>query len=141
MASMETTTEENGMDANGATGHVLVIDDDESITDLLRMVLQRRGYEVEAANDAEEALARVRPGVRQVILCDVRMPGMDGLALAGRIRAIAPDARIVLMTGSTTGRIDEEAQNAGVMRVLYKPFKGLHEIFDAVRDALAGDPP
>jgi DNA-binding NtrC family response regulator len=79
-------------------GPILVVDDDRSLSTLYRVELEEAGYRVSVANTAAEALARVRQEDPPVVVMDIRMPGMDGLELMGRILALNPRIHVVLNT-------------------------------------------
>jgi CheY-like chemotaxis protein len=101
---------------------VLVVDDDDDIRGLVRVVLERGGHAVVGAADGEEALdavARARP---DLVLLDVNMPGIDGVEVTRRLRA-SPATRtlpVVLMTADVAAR--ERGLAAGADDYLTKPF-------------------
>ena len=64
---------------------ILVVDDEESIRDVLHRILKGEGYDVRTASTGEEALARLAEGPADLVLSDIRMPGMDGMALLSRL--------------------------------------------------------
>ena len=70
---------------------VLVVDDDDDTREALRLILKQSGIDVEAAASASEALERLAPSRPDVLLSDIAMPGEDGLALIGRVRALPVD--------------------------------------------------
>ncbi|HEX8796915.1 MAG TPA: response regulator [Polyangiaceae bacterium] len=90
-------------------GRVLVIDDEALLGDAIRRALGR-DHRVVAVSEAAEALARLQNGERyDVVLCDVMMPGMDGIEFHRRLSLVLPDeaARIVFITGcAVTARVD-----------------------------------
>jgi CheY-like chemotaxis protein len=75
---------------------ILVVDDDRALSTLYSIELEHAGYEVKVANTATEALARVRQERPSVVVMDIRMPGMDGLELMGRILSLDPTIHVVL---------------------------------------------
>lgn len=77
---------------------VLIVDDDRALSTLYRVELQQAGYDVSVANTAADALARVRQEKPSVVVMDIRMPGMDGLELMGRILTLDPTIHVVLNT-------------------------------------------
>jgi two-component system response regulator AtoC len=102
---------------------VLVVDDEENLRLVLRTLLKRQGYEVEAAPSGEEALALVDSFGPDVILTDVRMPKMGGLDLLATLKAKGNEATVIVM--SAYGNIDMalEAIKAGAYDYIQKPFK------------------
>ena len=81
-----------------ARAHVLVVEDEESVRELLASALERNGFSVTAVGSAEDAVG-FAPGTYDVLLSDISLPGMNGVALAKRILRAAPDARVLLMSG------------------------------------------
>jgi DNA-binding NtrC family response regulator len=78
---------------------VLVVDDERGIREIVARWLAAGGYDVRTAAGADEALDDVRRSAPAVALCDIRMPGRDGLWLAHQIRHDAPDTAVVMATG------------------------------------------
>jgi CheY-like chemotaxis protein len=117
--------------------HILVVDDEEAIRGLVRRALQLDGHTVEVACDGAEALDRIteHPGAFDLLLTDIRMPMMDGIALALTVGRDYPGLTILLMTGYADQR--ERAANLQLLihDVVTKPFS-LVQIRDAVADAL-----
>ena len=102
---------------------ILIVDDEENIRLVLRTLLRRHGYEVEAAASGEEALPLVDSFGPDVVLADVRMPRMGGLDLLATLRAKGHDATVIVM--SAYGNIDQaiDAMKAGAYDYIQKPFK------------------
>jgi len=102
---------------------VLIVDDEENIRLVLRTLLRRHGYEVEAAASGEEALPLVDSFGPDVVLADVRMPKMGGLDLLATLKAKGHDATVIVM--SAYGNVDQaiEAMKAGAYDYIQKPFK------------------
>jgi two-component system response regulator AtoC len=102
---------------------ILIVDDEENIRLVLRTLLRRHGYEVEAAASGEEALPLVDSFGPDVVLADVRMPKMGGLDLLATLRAKGHDATVIVM--SAYGNIDQaiDAMKAGAYDYIQKPFK------------------
>src|SRR5829696_10572679 len=78
---------------------VLVVDDENGVRDLMRRWLQAGGYSVASASGADEALGVIQTFAPAVALCDIRMPGRDGLWLAQRIRQQYPETAVIIATG------------------------------------------
>lgn len=114
---------------------VLVVDDDASVLFASRRILARRGYTVLEAPGGEEALqiARAHSPRIDVVLTDMRMPGMDGATLASRLAALLPGVRIVYMSGYTDGLPEQDLRAPG-RAFLAKPFtiEQLTETLDRV---------
>lgn len=101
---------------------VIIIDDEEKMTGVLARMLGRDGYDIETANDPEAALARIAERRFDVILCDLRMPGMTGLEVLQRARRVSPQSDFVVMTAYATVQTAVEAMKQGALDYLIKPF-------------------
>ena len=106
------------MSVNGA---VLVVDDERAIREEIGEALGDVGHEVRLARNAEQALALLREGPVDVLLCDLRMPGMDGLALLKEVRQTQPEVAVLLMTAFASVETAVEALKAGASDYLLKP--------------------
>lgn len=82
--------------------NILVVDDDPAIHELLHAVLESPEWHVETAHDGLEGLARLKAKAYDLVLTDVRMPGMDGLELLKRIRRERPGTKVIVMTAQST---------------------------------------
>lgn len=102
---------------------LLIVDDEENMRHMLQAMVSRHGYRVEGAADGEEALRLVSKRHFDFILCDVRMPGMDGLAFLAAGKDHLVDSTVIMM--SAYGSIDTaiEAMKAGAYDFISKPFK------------------
>jgi DNA-binding NtrC family response regulator len=101
---------------------VLVVDDELGVRMTLSGNLELEGYEVLEADSAEEALAVLARESVDLVLSDIRMPGMGGVALLRQVKAVHPQLPVVLMTAFTAEANIEEAIGCGVYTVLAKPF-------------------
>jgi DNA-binding NtrC family response regulator len=101
---------------------ILIVDDEKNIRTMLATFVRARGHAAEVAADGAEALAALRRGTIDVVFSDVRMAGLDGLALLGEIRGRWPDVVVVLMTAYATVAQAVEAMRAGAYDYLVKPF-------------------
>ncbi|MGZ3694032.1 MAG: sigma-54-dependent transcriptional regulator [Bdellovibrionota bacterium] len=102
---------------------LLVVDDDSVTRELLREVFETEGYQVKLAASGEDALAILAREKAPLVLSDIRMLGIDGLELLGRIRKLHPDSLVILMTGF--GNLDGavRAIQEGAFDYISKPFK------------------
>ena len=114
---------------------VLVVDDEASIRDLLSKTLALVDYEVDTAADATSALTRVRGTEYDLLIADLRMPGMDGLTLIRQVRRIRTELPVIIITGFSTESSAIEAVNLGVAGYLRKPFR-VPEVLAAAAKAL-----
>jgi excisionase family DNA binding protein len=104
---------------------VLVVDDEASIRDLLAKTLALAEYDVDTAPDGSVALDRLREGRGNynLMIADLRMPGMDGLTLIREVKQLTPNLPIIIITGFSTESSAIEAVNLGVAGYLTKPFR------------------
>jgi CheY-like chemotaxis protein len=101
---------------------ILVVDDDPVVGMSFNRVLSSdKGYVVITAKNAAEALERLREQEYDVVFTDIRMPGMDGVELAERVRAKQPWTPVVIVTGYGTTANEQRAKAAGVSDFLSKP--------------------
>jgi DNA-binding NtrC family response regulator len=100
----------------------LVVDDEGSLRMTLAANLELEGFEVEEAANAEQALERLGANDFDLVLSDIRMPGMHGVDLFRRIRARWPALPVVLMSGFAMEHLIDDAVQEGVFTVLAKPF-------------------
>lgn len=112
---------------------ILVVDDEPTVRELVRAVLDRDGHETVGAGSGLEALSLLERETFDVVVTDVTMPGLDGLELLERIRRSHQDLPVLIVTGG----VDGQRPLVGATEVLYKPFTHA-ELRDAVARALAG---
>ena len=110
---------------------VLVVDDEEHYRSALERILARVGHEVLTARDSSEALAVVASEPVDLVLCDYKMPGINGLEVIRQIHELAPDLPCIVITGYSTPETSIEALRAGAHWYLAKPFE--HEQLDVIR--------
>src|SRR5690349_8239668 len=101
---------------------VLVVDDEVGLRRFLAKELAARGFAVEAASSAEEGLRKISESLYDVVLLDMKMPGMDGLTALREIRREAPAPEVLILTGQGSVESAVEAMRAGAFHYLTKPF-------------------
>ncbi|MEO8257414.1 MAG: response regulator [Acidobacteriota bacterium] len=110
--------------ASGTTRpRVLVVDDEASIRDLLAKTLALAEYDVDVAADGRSALERMRLYPYDLLIADLRMPGMDGLTVIREAKRYKADLPVLIITGYSTESSAIEAVNLGVAGYLTKPFR------------------
>lgn len=102
-------------------GRVLVVDDDESLRRVLQVQLQDLGYEVATASDGNDALASLARSASELVLTDLRMPGMSGIELLKRIRDEHPEIVVVVITAFGSIETAVEAMRTGAYDYVTKP--------------------
>ncbi len=106
-----------------SAGTVLVVDDEKSIRDSLRMVLEYEGYRVLEAKTGDEALAAVRRSSPQAVLLDIKMPEMDGLAVLSSMRERGYEMPVIVITGHGDINTAIEATKRGAFDFFEKPLQ------------------
>jgi len=114
---------------------ILVVDDEQSMREFLGILLEREGYQVDLAESAEAALTRLEAASYDLVLSDVKMPGMDGLTLLARVREMSRDTAVIMVTAFSTAEQAVEAMKLGAYDYIAKPFN-VEEIKIIVRNAL-----
>ena len=109
--------------AAAARPRVLVVDDEASIRDLLAKTLALAEYEVDVAPDGRSALDRMRMYPYDLLIADLKMPGMDGLSVIREAKRYKTDLPVIVITGFSTESSAIEAINLGVSGYLTKPFR------------------
>lgn len=102
---------------------VLVVDDEASIRELLSKTLALAEYEVDTAPDGRAAIERLRLGHYDLLIADLKMPGLDGLSLIREAKRLKADLPVIIITGFSTESSAIEAVNLGVAGYLTKPFR------------------
>src|SRR5437764_11768421 len=118
------------------TAHLLIVDDEPIIRDSLAEFLTQEGFAVTACGSAEEALGRARQTRFDLALCDVQLPGMDGLELLDRLLKIGPDTLVLLITAYGTVENAVTAFQRGAHDYLMKPIL-LDEVLAKIRRLMA----
>jgi len=109
--------------ASAGRPRVLVVDDEATIRDLLSKTLALAEYDVDLAPDGRSALERLRIIPYDLLITDLKMPGVDGLAVIREARRLKADIPVIIITGFSTEASAIEAVNLGVSGYLTKPFR------------------
>jgi putative two-component system response regulator len=115
---------------------VLCVDDESVILQILRRLLEVQGFEPATCDDPLIALSEFTEGAFDVVITDIHMPGLDGLALMRKLRDIQPELPVVVVTGHGTVDTAIQALREGATGMLVKPFTG-GELLAEVRRALS----
>jgi DNA-binding NtrC family response regulator len=121
----------------GACKRILAIDDDERVLFVLRRTLMRmrNGYEIVTARNSREALDEINARPFDLVITDLRMPGMDGVELTEKIRALNSDTVVIWITAYGCHKVEAEAARLSVYKCLEKPLK-VTEIRQIAQEAL-----
>ena len=102
---------------------MLVVDDEASIRDLLQKTLALAEYDVDVAQDGKSALERIRMNAYDLLIADLKMPGVDGLSVIREAKRFKSGLPVIIITGFSTEASAIEAVNLGVAGYLTKPFR------------------
>lgn len=114
---------------------ILVIDDEQRTRDLLGTLLSRKGYDVVLAESGPkgfDTFLRERP---DVIVLDLNMPGLDGLAALQQVRSLNPKQPVIILTGAGTDEMEQQVRALGVTEFIEKDF-ALHLLSDSLKRLL-----
>ena len=114
---------------------VLVIDDEDGIRNLLDTLLSRKGHEVVLASNGLRGLELFRRKRPDVVVLDLKMPEMNGLAVLQRVRQLNPTQPVVILTGAGTAEAEQQVRALGVTEYVEKEFS-LHRLGDALKRLL-----
>ena len=119
---------------------ILLVDDDTDLLRLMTMRLTAAGHAVQAVSSAEAALAHLAVRLPALVITDVRLPGLDGLALFDEIRVRHPSLPVILLTAHGSIPDAVEATTRGAHAYLTKPYDG-KELLDKINQALRVNAP
>jgi two-component system nitrogen regulation response regulator NtrX len=115
--------------------NILVIDDEKSIRSTLKDILEHEGFNVELASNGPEALEKFSKSQFDAVLCDIKMPGMDGIEVLEKIQDIANDVPVIMISGHGTIDTAVEAIKKGAFDFIEKP-PDLNRLLIAIRNAM-----
>lgn len=115
--------------------HILIIDDEEKMRLLLERVLNKHGAFVETAKDGDEAIRRIESHRYDIVLADIKMPGISGMDVLKTTTALHPESQVIMMTAFGTVDSAVEAMKAGAYHYINKPFK-MDELLLIINKAL-----
>jgi YesN/AraC family two-component response regulator len=104
-------------------GKILVIDDEKATLSMFRLFLDAYGYTVYTAENGAEGLAIFQKEKPEIVLTDIKMPGIDGLAVLRQIKAIDPNAAVIVITGHGDTALAEQAVALDAVDFINKPIK------------------
>jgi CheY-like chemotaxis protein len=115
---------------------ILIIEDEEDVRQMIALTLSLRGYDTVTASSGEEALRVAASRPFDLVICDMKMPGMDGVETTARLRALCPSLRIVIATGFLSDAALAACSAEGAIAYLRKPFE-IDELHRLVAATLA----
>jgi two-component system response regulator PilR (NtrC family) len=102
---------------------ILVVDDEQSMRDFLSIMLKKEGYGVVAAENGSDALKAVQTEIFDLVISDVKMPGIDGIDVLKTVKEISPETIVIMITAYATAETAVEAMKLGAYDYITKPFK------------------
>jgi len=121
-------------------GRLLLVDDDPGVLELLNEYFVAQGYKVEAASNGEAALSAVRATRPDLVLLDIRMPGLDGVEVLRRLRRQDPTLPVVMVTANEEVTLARETLSLGALDYVAEPFDFMHLEQVVVAGLLHGAP-
>ncbi len=119
---------------------ILVVDDEQSMRDFLKILLQKEGYSVETANNADNALKHLQKDAFDLVISDIRMPGMSGLELLSHIKDDHPNLPVIMITAFASPNDAVSAMQNGAFDYISKPFN-VDEIKSVIESATSKKSP
>ena len=136
---LESTTGTNdGMEMKGIgmfKDKILVADDEQSMREFLDIMLKKEGYKVTLASNGEEVLKLAERDIFDLILMDIRMPKLDGIAVLKKVKALSPETIVIMITAYASADTAIRAMKEGAYDYITKPFK-VDEIKLIIKNAL-----
>ncbi|MFT3823568.1 MAG: sigma-54 dependent transcriptional regulator [Chitinophagaceae bacterium] len=115
--------------------NILIIDDEKAIRKTLGEILSYEGYKIEEAGDGEEGLKKFKEKTFDVVLCDIKMPKLDGLEFLDKVREVNPDVPVIMISGHGTIETAVEAVKKGAYDYISKP-PDLNRLLITIRNAM-----
>ncbi|HLA51654.1 MAG TPA: sigma-54 dependent transcriptional regulator [Flavitalea sp.] len=115
--------------------NILIIDDEKAIRKTLSEILSYEGYKIEEASDGEEGLRKFRDKTFDVVLCDIKMPRLDGIEFLDKVREYNPDIPVIMISGHGTIETAVEAVKKGAYDYIAKP-PDLNRLLITIRNAM-----
>jgi two-component system chemotaxis response regulator CheY len=119
------------------SARILIVDDSSLARRTLRQILEREGHTVEEASDGAQAIERYFINRHDVVFLDIVMEGMYGLEVLGKVRALNPEAKVVIATADIQKTTKEDVRGAGAAALVNKPFNR-EEILRVISTVLEG---
>jgi len=116
---------------------ILIIDHEPDILRALEAILTKEGYQVRSASGSEEAISVSKSEPFDLVIMDIRMPGMDGLEFMRQIKKSGDDIEVIVLTGSVSIENAVKAlRDDGAFDFLAKPLKNVEQLINSVKEAL-----
>ncbi len=116
---------------------LLLIDDEKQFVSTLSERLDLRGFEVKAVNDGEEGLKIVESNFPDLVILDLKMPGLSGIEVLTRIKSSHPDMPVILLTGYGSTEEGLKGKKAGALDYMMKPLN-INELIEKINEVFNG---
>ncbi len=117
------------------TFSILVVDDERSMRDFLAIMLKKEGYQVTVVEDGNQAIKAIQKDIYDLVITDIKMPGVDGLQVLQTIKELSPETLVIMITAFSSTQDAVKAMKQGAIDYISKPFE-VEEIKLIVRNAL-----
>lgn len=117
-------------------GKILVVDDEEALCEVLRIILTNEGYEVQTAHEGEKALTLFRQSPFDIVIQDIKMPGIDGITLLKRFKELNSEITVIIITAFSTFQTAVEAMRLGAYDYIKKPFDNNRDLKATINRAI-----
>lgn len=114
---------------------VLIVDDDQGLLDTMSVIFESRGHQAVIVDDGYKAVEAVKNQKFNVVLMDIKMPGIDGVETFRQIKKVSPETTVIMMTGESVEELVKEALAEGAYTVVYKPFN-IGELIEIIEKAV-----
>lgn len=121
---------------NGNKKRVLIVEDDEPTRTLLRDVLEEEGYKTDSVNNGSEAFRKLVKESFDLIITDIRMPGLTGLDILPGMKKLHPDIPVIIITGIGSEEVQRKALERGATVYLEKPLH-IRELRTLIREIIS----
>ena len=111
---------------------LLIVDDEQKVCECLQRFFSEKGYDASCASTGEEAIERFMRQPPDVVLLDIRLPGISGLEVLKRARDLCPATKVIMVTGSLDEGTEETAKVYGARAYITKPFDFSEITWEAV---------
>ena len=119
---------------------ILVVDDELSMREFLKILLEKEGYEVTTASEASSAIDLIQNKAFDLVLSDIKMPGISGLSLLEKIKEIDDSIAVIMITAFASPENAVIAMKSGAFDYITKPFK-VDEIIKIIKSAISATVP
>jgi len=117
------------------THSILVVDDERSMRDFLAIMLKKEGYRVTSVEDGNQAIKAIQKDIYDLVITDIKMPGIDGLQVLQTIKELSPETLVIMITAFSSTQDAVKAMKQGAIDYISKPFE-VEEIKLVIRNAL-----